>query len=217
MKALKNSIAGFLVSFIGSLPVGYLNIIGYDTYKHYGAYGLVAYLLGVVAIEAFVVYFSLIIAGKLTNSTKLLKILELLSIFFLLFLGYWFFSGNTIGSRAYTASFVPFSPFITGVVLSCLNFAQLPFWTGWNIYLINGSYISLKGRLRFVYIFFSMVGTCCGMALFVYFLNRLSINAGGLHFIMGYAIPLVFVLLAAYNAWLFYKKYYRPQSKKIYG
>lgn len=217
MKALKNSIAGFLVSFIGSLPVGYLNIIGYDTYKHYGAYGLVAYLLGVVAIEAFVVYFSLIIARKLTNSTTLLKILELLSIFFLLLLAFYFFAGNSMEHEGYATSYVRFSPFITGVVLSCLNFAQLPFWTGWSIYLINGSYISVKGRLRFAYIFFSMVGTCCGMALFVYFLNRLSVNAGALHFIMGYGISLVFVLLAAYNAWLFYKKYYRPQSKKIYG
>jgi hypothetical protein len=28
MKLLKNSVVGFIVSFIGSIPLGYLNIVG---------------------------------------------------------------------------------------------------------------------------------------------------------------------------------------------
>lgn len=218
MKALKNSIAGFLVSFFGSLPLGYLNIIGYSIYKHSGVFGLAGYLLGVVAVEAVVVYCGLVIAERLTNNTVLMKILEGLAVLFLLALAIWSFAANGAESGGLTAKYIQFSPFITGIILSSLNFSQLPFWTGWSVYLINGGYITPKGPLRFAYIFFAMAGTCCGMALFVYFLGRLSAKADAvLHFIMVYGISLVFVLLAIYNAWLFYKKHYRVRGKKAYA
>jgi hypothetical protein len=215
MKALQNGVAGFLVSFIGSLPLGYLNIFGFGIYKKFGIHDLAAYLLGVIVIESVVVYCSLIIAVKLTKSTMLIKILDFLSILFLLLLACFFFAGNGMEDTVYIKSYAGFSPFTTGVILSSLNFSQLPFWTGWGIYLINNSYIAKKGPLQFVYIVFSMVGTLCGMLLFVYILGQLSSNAGTLlHFVMAYGISLVFVCMAMYNAWQFYKKYYRYHGKK---
>ena len=58
MQILKNISVGFLVSFIGSIPLGYLNIVGYEVYKSFGLNETIFYLLGVISIEFFVIYFT---------------------------------------------------------------------------------------------------------------------------------------------------------------
>jgi len=41
MKPLKNITAGFIVSFLGSLPLSYLNIIGVEVFSKFGLNSLV--------------------------------------------------------------------------------------------------------------------------------------------------------------------------------
>ena len=57
MQNLKNIFVGFLVSFIGSIPLGYLNVVGFQVYEKSGLSPTVLYLLGVIIIEFFVIYF----------------------------------------------------------------------------------------------------------------------------------------------------------------
>jgi hypothetical protein len=66
-----------------------------------------------------------------------------------------------------------YSPFLIGLILSSLNFLQLPFWTGWNLYLINGNYITSKNTLKLYYVAGTVVGTFTGMMGFVFFLNNI--------------------------------------------
>ena len=70
MRYLKNIAVGFGVSYIGSIPLGYLNVIGFDIYTQNGLLATVYYLLGVVLIEMLVIYFTLIFAKKLLLSEK---------------------------------------------------------------------------------------------------------------------------------------------------
>ena len=51
MQNIKNIFVGFLVSFIGSIPLGYLNVVGFDIYAQKGLISTVFYLLGVVIVE----------------------------------------------------------------------------------------------------------------------------------------------------------------------
>ena len=60
MVNIKNILVGFLVSFIGSIPLGYLNVIGFEIYKYQGLTTTIFYLLGVICIEFFVIYCTLI-------------------------------------------------------------------------------------------------------------------------------------------------------------
>ena len=53
MQNLKNISVGFLVSFIGSIPLGYLNVVGYNIFNSSGLSATVNYLLGVVFIARF--------------------------------------------------------------------------------------------------------------------------------------------------------------------
>jgi hypothetical protein len=182
MKAFKNIIVGFLVSFVGSIPLGYLNIVGFEIYSKFGMNSLVFFLFGIISVEVFVIYFTLIFVNTLVNNKKLMKAIEIFAIFFLLILAYSFYahSNQTTKDQNYLEKYVMYSPFLIGVILNCLNFLQLPFWTGWNLYLINSKYIFIEKNLKYFYISGTIIGTFLGMAALILALNSITktLNAG---------------------------------------
>lgn len=76
MTVLKNICVGFLVSFIGSIPLGYLNVIGFEIFSKLGINSLVYFLLGVIFVEMFVIYFILLFVKQLVNNKKLMKAID---------------------------------------------------------------------------------------------------------------------------------------------
>ena len=212
MKALKNIFFGFLVSFLGSLPLGYLNIIGVDVFSKWGINSLISYLLGVIFIEALVVYLTVLFANKLATNKRLLKFIDFVAVFFLFLLAYLFYtnSNKTVNPQHYLEEYQNYSPFLIGLVLCGLNFLQIPFWMGWNLYLLNAKSISLNLNLKFYYILGILVGTFFGMLLVIVLLDSLSENLFSFSkYIMPIVIPLFFATLAIFQAIKVYKKYYR--------
>jgi hypothetical protein len=211
MKLLKNSIVGFIVSFVGSIPLGYLNIVGFETYNSLGLESLLLYLLGVVTIEAVVIYFTLIFARTLVQNTRLMKVIDVLGIFFLLFLAYSFYAHSQKATieKSYISAYIAYSPFLMGVLLSSLNFLQLPFWTAWNLYLLNNNYIRVANlRLKMCYLVGTIVGTFSGMIAFVTILQAISKNTTGLaSYLMPVVVPSIFVLLALFQLYKVIKKH----------
>lgn len=203
---------GFVVSFLGSIPLGYLNFIGFEIYTEFGINNLLLYLLGVISIEALVIYFTLIFANKLANNKKLMKAIDIFGVFFLFLLAYSFYahSNQTISNQHYLEEYIIYSPFVIGLFLSSINFLQLPFWTGWNLYLINGKYINVNGKLKFLYILGTLGGTFLGMLALVFFLNTISQNADGFStYLMPVIIPILFIVMAILQGYKVFKKYIR--------
>ena len=95
MQNLKNIFVGFLVSFIGSIPLGYLNVVGYDVFKKFGLNETLFYLLGVISIEFFVIYFTLLFANQLIVNKKLLKFIEGFSVVFMFVLAFVFYASSS--------------------------------------------------------------------------------------------------------------------------
>jgi hypothetical protein len=214
MKALKNIFVGFLVSFIGSIPLGYLNVIGFEIYSKLGMNSLILFLLGVIFVEMFVIYFTLIFAKQLVNNKKLMKIIDFFAIFFLLIIGYSFYASanQTMDQQGVLEKYAMYSPLLIGVFLSAINFLQVPFWTGWNLYLINGNYISIVNTLKLYYIAGTLIGTFVGMLSLVLILNILAQNTASFSkYIIPIVIPSFFVVLAFAQMVKVYKKYYRER------
>lgn len=210
MQILKNIFVGFLVSFIGSIPLGYLNIVGYEVYKSFGISKTIFYLLGVISIEFFVIYFTLIFANKLIENKKLLKFIEAFSIVFMFLLAYIFFASASkeTTNQSVLEKYVDYSPFVLGIILSCLNFIQIPFWTSWNLYLLNAKYIEISNSRKYFYVLGTVLGTFCGMLILILSLNYLTNQTDFLSkYLMKAIIPLVFVILGLVQAFKFYKKY----------
>ena len=214
MKILKNIAFGFLVSFLGSIPLGYLNVVGYDVYSRSGFDAMIQFLLGVICIEAVVIYITLIFTDKLMKNKKLIRIIEGFSVIFMFVVAYVFYSGAS--SEVASGSTIRHydSPFVLGIVLSCFNFISIPFWTGWNLYLLNAKYIDISKRLRFLYLLGTMLGTFAGMLLIILSLDYITAQAGFFSkYLMGAIIPIGFVGMGIYQGVKFYNKYFRKRVR----
>lgn len=210
MKALQNIVVGFLVSFVGSIPLGYLNVVGFQIYKKSNINQLVLYLLGVVIIEGFVIYGTLLFAKKLSENEKLLKIISFTSIVFMFVLAIVFYvQMGDHDSSIQKNTQLQYAPFVMGLVLSALNFVQIPFWIGWNLYLVNNKYIFTEKQLKAFYTFGTLVGTFCGMLGFVLLLQFLTNDNKNISAnIISMGIPLFFLIMTVVQAVKFWKKYY---------
>lgn len=207
MLNLKNIFVGFLVSFIGSIPLGYLNVVGFQVYEKLGLTPTMLYLSGVIIIEFFVIYFTLIFAKRLAENKRLTKYIEGFSILFMFLLAYVFYSSANAKSEFSTT--FNYTPFLLGIVLSCLNFIQIPFWTGWNLWLLNGNYIEISGVRKYGYLLGTIVGTFCGMLSLIVSLDYFSTNIDFLSkYLMKIIIPTVFLGLGIFQLFKFFRKYY---------
>jgi hypothetical protein len=212
MRALKNIFVGLLVSFIGSIPLGYLNIIGFEIYSKFGIDSLIFYLLGVISVEVFVIYFTLIFAKKLVTNKKLMKAIDYFAVVFLFILAYSFYahSNQTTAKQSSLDKYVMYSPYLIGFLLNCVNFLQFPFWTGWNLYLMNGNYIAVENKLKCYYVAGTALGTFSGMFVLVLILNSLSQNTTFFSkYVISVIIPLFFIVLAFIQMYKVYKKHFK--------
>ena len=212
MQIVKNILVGFLVSFIGSIPLGYLNIVGYEVFQQFGLNETIWYLLGVISIECVVIYLTLIFANQLMNNKKLIRFIEGFSVVFMFLLAFIFYSSATkeTAQTSVLEKYIDYSPYVVGVILSCLNFIQIPFWTGWNLYLLNGNYIEISKARKYFYVIGTVIGTFAGMLALILSLNYLTLQTDFLaKYLMKVIIPLVFVGLGIFQGFSFYKKYFK--------
>lgn len=213
---IKNIAFGFVVSFVGSLPLSYLNIVGVEIVSKLGIPALVSYLIGVVIAQTVVVYFTIVFANQLTKNKKLMKGFDFFAVFFLLLLAYLFYahSHQTIDNNYSIEQFLQFSPFLIGLVLCMLNVLQIPFWVVWNLYLMNANYISLHRNLKHFYILGTIFGTFWGMFTAILLLDTLAESTTSFSkYIMPVFIPLFFLGLALWQSVKVYKKHIKLQLK----
>ncbi|MBP1222387.1 LysE family transporter [Flavobacterium sp. 1355] len=212
MKRLKNISVGFLVSFLGSIPLGYLNLAGLEIYSKSGLHNLVLFLFGVVFVETFVIYFTLLFAKQLVRNKKLMKFIDLFSVAFLFVLAFVFYLNFNQPAKPdnQLRQYMLYSPFVIGVVLNCLNFLQLPFWTSWNLYLLNQHYITPDGKLKYYYIAGTLVGIFLGMFSLIIVLQTVfqQINQFS-KYILPVFIPLFFIAMGIIQLFKVYKKYFK--------
>lgn len=203
---LKHILIGFCISFIGSIPLGYLNIIGLEFYKTEREDLLTKYLLGVVIIEVFVIYITFKLASKLAQNQRWKKTISLFTIIFLLTLALLFYKGNNV-SQIHANPFRQYIdyPFLVGIVLSSINFAQIPFWFSWNLYLINERYIKNRAPLKIYYIVGASIGTFLGMFTLVIGLHKAIIFSQTSFSFQNY-IWVIFIVLALFQIYSHFKE-----------
>jgi len=207
MQNIKNILVGFIVSFLGSIPLGYLNVVGFELFQKSGIQPTVLFLLGVICIEFLVIYFTLIFAKKLAENKRLTKCIEGFSVVFMFILAAVFYFGSN--SKASNTVYFHYSPFVLGIVLSCLNFIQIPFWTGWNLWLLNGQYIEVSKSRKYLYFLGTVVGTFCGMMVLILSLHYFAAHVDFVaQYLIRLIIPLVFLGLGIFQAVKFYRKYF---------
>jgi hypothetical protein len=215
IKAIKNIGVGFGISFMGSIPLGYVNVVGYELYTAKGFISLLPFLGGVIAEEAVVIYLTLAFAEKLSKGGRLVKAMEIFSIAFLLGLSAYFYFRHSEPGQPSGPAYLSYAPFLAGAVLNAVNFMQFPFWTGWNLYFVSNSYIFIDDKKRYLYIVSALVGTFAGMLLFILGLHYLADSITGLsHYLMTLIVPSIFLALAIFQGYKFYRKYHLHKKSR---
>lgn len=203
------------MSFLGSLPLGYINILGAQVYKVSGMQSLVLFVLGVITIEAVVIYATLLGAEYLARHKKIAMVIEFISIFFMLLIAWLFFrQSNPEHAQSYT--FLASKPaFLLGLTFNAVNILQVPFWVGWNLYLTVNKYISSAKNLRIFYVLGTLAGSFASIITVAILLHRADSQGGFLsRHLMPHIVPLFFVGMAVYQAVKFYRKYYGSSTAK---
>ncbi|WP_230392546.1 hypothetical protein [Flavobacterium sp. LC2016-01] len=213
-----NILVGFLVSFLGSIPLGYLNLVGLEIYTKSGLHDLVFFLFGVILVETFVIYFTLLFAKQLINNKKLMKIIDFFAVGFMFVLSFAFYFNfnQEIKSDEILSKYLIYSPFMIGIVLNCFNFLQLPFWASWNLYLLNGKYIAIERKLKYYYIAGTLIGVFFGMFSLIVILQTFFQKTNQFSkYIMPVFIPVFFIILGSIQVLKVYKKYFKSAALEI--
>ncbi|WP_374174102.1 hypothetical protein [Flavobacterium tructae] len=218
MKRLKNISIGFLVSFIGSIPLGYLNVVGLEIYSKSGLFNLVFFLFGVIFVESFVIYFTLLFARELIDNKKLMKLIDFFAIGFMFVLAFLFYYGfhQAEKSNDKLREYLGYSPFVIGMILNCFNFLQLPFWTSWNLYLLNGKHIVVEKKLKYYYIAGTLIGIFFGMLSLIVVLQTIFEKSNPLsRYVMPVFIPIFFMVLGSIQVFKVYEKYFKSTALEV--
>lgn len=215
MKVFKNIVTGFIISFLGAIPLGYLNLFGLNIYSSEGFASLVCFLLGIVTVEMIIVVLTLKGTLWLLSQKRLVLLMEILSVAFLmLFAIYFFFHKNSTASITISKT-IALHPYLLGLALSALNFFQIPFWAGWNLVVVETKRISTENILPYFYVLGTALGTLGGMTAFAFGFN-LVINktTSGTQW-MNALLPLIFLALASIQVYKLMIKYNTAKVLRI--
>jgi threonine/homoserine/homoserine lactone efflux protein len=159
----RNFISGFIVSLIGTLPLGVLNLFALQIKMSQSVLSLFLFIMGVITYEMAVIRLMLYSAKWLLSKTKLLFYLEIFTLLFLLICAISNLKNNhQTGFNEFSTSI---NPYLFGILMSFLNPMQFPFWAGWNLYLIQNH--KLNTSKSTIFILGAGLGTTLGMLIFV--------------------------------------------------
>lgn len=160
---------GFFISFLGSIPLGYLNVIGLEIMLERGAVDAFLFISGVIIIELFVLWILSKLAKWLIKQRKLLLLIDVFTIVFFLGIAYYFYDTfNTNTNFSLTQLQLAKYPIVLGLILNSLNFMQWPYWSGIYLYLFHTNKLSESPKSSMVFILGALIGTFTGMLAFVY-------------------------------------------------
>lgn len=199
---LKIFFTGMLVSFLGTLPLGTLNMAAMQIAITESVRNALLFALGALTAEMFYVRLSLVAMDWVRRQEKIFKILEWLTLAIVLVLAI---------SSFYTAlhpaqhkniilnSNLP--SYVLGLLMSAINPVQIPFWFGWSTVLFTRKILLPQPRYYNFYIAGIGLGTFLGNGIFI-FGGRLLVSKIQSHeSVLHYAIGIIFTITALVQLW----------------
>ena len=181
---------GLLVSFLGSLPLGTLNIAAMQIAIGQGIQAAMLFSLGSLLAEMIYVRLSLVAMDWVLKQKLLLRVLDWLTVLIVTALAL---------SSFYTAAQSDPSPnpvlgvslpkIVLGFMMSALNPVQIPFWFGWSAVLFSRKVLVPDRSQYYFYILGIGCGTFLGNCVFIfggqYVAYRIEDNQQTLNWIIG--------------------------------
>ncbi len=191
-----------LVSFLGSLPLGTLNIAAMQISISSGVVAAMLFSAGSLLAEIIYVRISLVAMDWIRKQEKILKALEWVTFFIVLALAIASFYAAmqpTVKKNVMLDS--PLPKIILGFVMSAVNPVQIPFWFGWSTVLFAKKILLPKKKHYNIYIIGIGLGTFIGNCVFIFggllIASKISNNQDILNWVIGG----IFALTALIQLW----------------
>ncbi|MGN6340619.1 MAG: LysE family translocator [Ginsengibacter sp.] len=190
MPLIKVFFWGLLVSFLGSLPLGTLNVAAMQISVQESIHNAILFALGSLTVEMIYVRVSLVGINWVRKQKKLFRYMEWITVAIVLALAIGSFAA---AMKTHPAKNVVLNNNINryalGVMLSAINPVQIPFWFGWSTVLFTKNILAPKNSFYNLYIVGIGIGTLLGNFVFIFggkwIVTLLNGNQNFLNWIIG--------------------------------
>ena len=198
---------GMLISFLGSLPLGTLNIAAMQISITEGYKEAILFSTGSLLVEMIYVRFSLIGIDWIRRQEKLFKLLEWITLFIVVALALSsFYSAMHPSAKKNIILSSTLPKFILGAAMCAVNPVQIPFWFGWSTVLFTKKILLPKNSHYNLYILGIGIGTLLGNFVFVFggklIVDKLNAN----EHVLSWVIGSIFALTALIQLYKIVKK-----------
>lgn len=196
-----------LVSFLGSLPLGTLNIAAMQISVSDGITGALLFSAGSLTAEIIYVRLSLVAMDWVRKQEKIFKILEWVTLLVVVALAFSSFYAAL--HPKVEKNFVLDSPmpkFILGLVMSAVNPVQIPFWFGWSTVLFTKKILLPRNDHYNLYIVGIGIGTFIGNCLFIFGGRLIASKISNNQHVLNWIIGGIFAITAIIQIWKMAKK-----------
>lgn len=164
---------GLLISFLGTLPLGTLNVLAARMSVDDGIGPAIWFSIGALLVEMAYVRLSLVAMDWIRLHQRWLRRLETVMIIVLLLLAIGSFWAVAFPLRRNNIiigflSPAPIPRLLAGMVLSAINPLQIPFWFGWSTVLFTRKVLLPRPDHYNAYIAGIGLGTFAGNAVFIF-------------------------------------------------
>ena len=169
-KIVKVFLWGLLISFLGSLPLGTLNIAAMQIGIQESIREAIWFSLGSLLVEMVYVRLSLVGIDWVRKQARLMKIMEWITLFIIVALAVGSFiaaakgGGNTKNIMLNNN----LHRFFLGMFMCAINPVQIPFWFGWSTVLLTKNVLQPVRSQYNIYIVGIGLGTLMGNCVFIF-------------------------------------------------
>lgn len=196
-----------MVSFVGSLPLGTLNIAAMQISVSDGVAAAMLFSVGSLFIEIIYVRISLVAIDWIRKQDKILKILEWVTVLIVTALAASSFYAAlhpNVKENVVLSSSLP--PFVLGALMCAVNPVQIPFWFGWSTVLFTKKILLPRPNHYNSYILGIGVGTFIGNCIFIFGGLLIANTINNNQHILNWVIGGIFALTAIIQLWRILKK-----------
>lgn len=202
MSLFRIFITGMFISFLGTLPLGTLNVSAMQISVSDGIRPALYFAFGALLVEIIYVRLSLVAMNWVSQKKKLLFALEWVTLIVLAALSISSFYAAmqpVVTSNPMLSNTV--HRFWLGAMMSAINPVQIPFWFGWSTVLFTRNILHPIESNYLTYMAGIGLGTFAGNCLFIFggklLVSKLNTNQQLLQIIIG----CVFGLTALIQLW----------------
>ena len=203
MKPLVYLLLGFLVSFLGQLPLGNMSFTSTQICLQEGFKKAWQFAIGVALIEMVYLRFALTGMDWVTQHRTWFLALGWVTVVLFLVLGVmaFFTAKKQTGDKKSLVLNNKLHRFILGLMMSALNPVQIPFWFLWTTTLFQMGLLPIQPIAFNIFTLGAGLGTIGGLAVYIHggnwLVTKLNASNKTLNKIMG----IIFILTALLQLW----------------